>query len=597
AAFDHRHVFVDPEPDPEASYGERRRLFELPRSSWADYASKLIPEGGGVCARSLKSIALTPQMKALTGLDAEHTTPAELIRAMLLAEADLLWVGGIGTYVKASDETNAEVGDRANDMLRVDGRELRFKAVGEGGNLGLTQRGRIEFARKGGRINTDAVDNSGGVDCSDHEVNIKILLNGVVANGDLTMKQRNALLQEMEQDVGRLVLNTNYRQTETLSTTIARSLEQLEAEARFMHRLEHEGVLERPVEFLPDDEELGRRQANGEGLTRPELAVLMAYAKNSLQRRLVRSELPDDGWISRDLIDYFPPAMRERFEKEIRDHQLRRDIIAMVVANEIINRAGITFVTRVAEESGAPVDQIAASYLAAREVLGLQGVWDEIDALDNVLPAHVQTYMILEAKEVLHRMAIWFLTHLGLPLDIGSTVERFQGGMQDLLASPALMQAQTGERIAHQTRYLTEKGVPDDLARRIASLAPVSAGGDLVLLRERASAPVDEIARTYFAVGERSGLDWLREAREMVSVHDHWDHLALGSIVEDLYDQQRALAAMALEQGGLEAWQARHAKALERAGELITELSTSGPLTVGKLGYVARQIRGVFAAI
>jgi glutamate dehydrogenase len=597
AAFDHRHVFLDPDPDPEASFAERRRLFDLPRSSWGDYDTKLISPGGGVFARTLKSIALTPEMKALAEMEDDHATPAELINALLKAKAELLWVGGIGTYVKASTETHADVGDRANDSLRVDGQDLRFKVVGEGGNLGLTQRGRIEFARKGGRLNTDAVDNSGGVDCSDHEVNIKILLNAVVANGDLTMKQRNALLQEMEEEVGQLVLETNYRQTETISTTQARAFEQLDAQARFMRRLEHEGVLERGIEFLPDDEELVRRQANGEGLTRPELAVLLAYAKNSLQRRLVRSELPDDDWICADLVAYFPSAMRERFRGDIYTHQLRRDIIAMVVSNEIINRAGITFVTRVAEESGAPVDQIAAGYIAAREVLGLEAIWDDIDALDNTVSAHVQTYMILEAKEVLHRMAIWFLTHLGLPLDIGTVVKRFRAGVQDLFASPALMDMKTGERITHQARYLTEKGVPADLAHRVACLAPLSSGGDLVLLKEKADASLDDIARVYFAVGERTGLDWLREARDMVPANDHWDQLALGSIVEDLYDQQRGLTGMALEQGGVAEWETRHTKALNRAGELLSELSASGTLTVGKLGYVARQIRGVFASV
>ena len=597
AAFDHRHVFIDPTPDAEASFNERQRLFALPRSSWGDYDPALISEGGGVFPRSAKSITLTPQMKAIARIDTETTTPADLIRALLTAEADLLWVGGIGTYVKASGETNLDVGDRANDALRVDGRDLRFKVVGEGGNLGFTQRGRIEYALTGGRLNTDAVDNSAGVNCSDYEVNIKILLNTVVADGDLTEKQRNALLAEMTDDVAALVLATNYRQTETISTTLARGAEQLDAQARFMRRLEHEGTLERPVEFLPDDEEIARRLAAGEGLTRPELAVLLAYAKNSLKRRLARSDLPDDPWICNDLIAYFPPAMRERFAHQIRAHQLRRNIISMVVGNEIVNRAGITFVTRVAEESGAPVDQIAASYIVAREVMGLQALWDDIDRLDNITSAHVQTHMILEAKEVLHRKAIWFLTHLGLPLDIRTVVERFRPGVQALMESPALMEVKTGDAIADETRQLVNKGVPAELARRIASLAPLASACDIVLLKERSPESIDDIARAYFAVGDRTGLDWLREATELVATSDHWDRLALGSIIEDLFDQQRDLTAMALEEGGLESWQRIHAKALDRARELIAELQSSGTVTVGKLGYVARQIRGVFASI
>ncbi|MEN3974863.1 NAD-glutamate dehydrogenase [Emcibacter sp. SYSU 3D8] len=597
AAFDHRHVFIDPAPDPETSFEERRRLFDLPRSSWADYNAALISEGGGIFARSVKAIALTPQIKALTGLDADTATPAELIHALLKADADLLWVGGIGTYVKASDETSSEVGDRANDTIRINGRDLRFKVVGEGGNLGFTQRGRIEYAQKGGRLNTDAVDNSAGVNCSDYEVNIKILLNAVVADGDMTGKQRNALLVEMTGDVASLVLATNYRQTETLSTTVARAAEQLDAQARFMHRLEHEGSLERPVEFLPDDEEIARRHATGEGLTRPELAVLMAYAKNSLKRRLARSDLPDDPWICNDLIAYFPPAMRERFTDRIKEHQLRRNIIAMTVGNEIVNRAGITFVTRVAEESGAPVDQIATAYIVAREVMGLQALWDDIDRLDNTVPADVQTGMIIEVKELLHRMSSWFLTHLGLPLDIRTVVERFQPGVQALLASKALLELSSGDAIAEQVSLLAAKGVPADLAHRIASLEPMLSAPDIVLLKERDTVPLDEIASAYFAVGARTGLDWLRGATDMVVTSDHWDRLALGSIVDDLYDQQRELTGMALAEGGLEPWADHHAKALDRARELIAEMQSSGSITVGKLGYVARQIRGVFASI
>ncbi len=597
AAFDHRHVFVDPRPDPETGFEERRRLFELPRSSWADYDPALISQGGGVFARSAKSIALTPEIKALSGLEADTATPAELIRALLTAEVDLLWVGGIGTYVKASTESHADVGDRANDALRVDGRELRFKVVGEGGNLGFTQRGRIEYARSGGKLNTDAVDNSAGVNCSDYEVNIKILLNAVVVDGDLTAKQRNALLSDMTGDVAALVLNTNYRQTETISTTIARGAEQFDAQVRFMRRMEHEGTLERAVEFLPDDEEIARHMAAGEGLTRPELAVLMAYAKNSLKRRLARSGLPDDPWMCRDLIAYFPPAMRERYDAQIRAHQLRRNIICMTVGNEIINRAGITFVTRVAEESGAPVDQIAAAYIAAREVMDLQPLWDAIDALDNVASAHVQTHMMLEAKEVLHRKAIWFLTHLGLPLDIGSVVGRFRPGVRALMESPALAEVKAGDVLGEQTRQLVSKGVPADLAHRIASLEPLSSSCDIVLLTERCAQPLDDIARTYFAVGARIGLDWLRDSAGLAATGDHWDRLALGSIVEDLYDQQRELTGMALAEGGLDTWERNHVKALDRARELISEMQSSGAVTVGRLGYVARQIRGVFASI
>jgi glutamate dehydrogenase len=596
AAFDHRHVFFDPEPDPAASFAERRRLFKLPRSSWADYDPALISPGGGVFPRSAKSVTLTPQIRVLLGVEDEQTTPAELIRALLRADADLLFVGGIGTYVKASGESHLEVGDKANDALRVDGRELRVKVVGEGGNLGFTQRGRIEYARQGGRLNTDAVDNSGGVDCSDHEVNIKILLNALIAEGDLTMKQRNALLEQMTEDVAALVLDTNYRQTEMLSTTEARAPDLLEAQARFLRRLEQEETLDRAIEFLPDDEEIARRHAAGQGLTRPELAVLMAYAKIALHRRLMRSTLPDEPRMLDDLRCYFPEAMRQRFADDIPRHQLRRDIVSTVLSNEIINRAGITFVTRVAEETGAAVDQIAAGYVLAREVMGLRRLWDEIDALDTLAPAEVQTELRLEAKEVLHRMAIWFLTHLRQPLDVGATVERFGPGVRALAESPTLMDMETRRDIAEQARALAERGAPADLANRVASLSALASGGDVVLLGERTGRPLADIARAYFAVGELVGLDWLREAGESAPASDHWERLAAGSIVEDLYDQQRELTGMALAEGGVSAWEQAHATALGRVRELIAEMRGAA-VTVPRLGYVARQIRGLFASI
>ncbi|MFN3232989.1 MAG: NAD-glutamate dehydrogenase [Alphaproteobacteria bacterium] len=597
AAFDHRDIFIDPDPDPEASHAERQRLFELPRSSWQDYREDLISAGGGIFSRSAKSVEVNGPIKDMLGISDDALPPADLIKAILKSQADLLWIGGIGTYVKAASETHQDVGDRANDALRVDGAELNVKVVGEGGNLGLTQRGRIEFALKGGLINTDAVDNSGGVDCSDHEVNIKILLGDVVDAGDMTLKQRNALLEDMTGDVAELVLDTNYRQTETLSTTCARAPSLLDAQARFMRRLEQEGVLNRDVEFLPGDDEIADRANQDKGLTRPELAVLLAYAKNSLYDRLMRSDVPDDSWINKQLVTYFPQQLQKRFTSQARSHRLHRELAATMVANEIINRAGITYVTRVAEESGATVDQIATAYIIAREVMGLKPIWDQIDALDNKVDAAVQTDMFLEAKELLHRKATWFLTHLEQPLDIAVTIQRFEPGTRALAESPSLRQQANQNGVAKQAAKLMSAEVPEELAWTVANLAPLSSACDILLLAENCDSDLDDVASTYFRVGDLVGFDWLRAAGEDVPTVEHWDRLAVNSIVEDLYDQQRELAAQALVKGSADAWRESHKAALTRVNQLVAELRSSGTLSVSKLGYVARQLRGVFASI
>ncbi len=602
AAFDHRHIFIDPDPDPETSFSERERLFALPRSSWADYDRKLISRGGGVFERSAKSVSLSAEAKALLDIDEDAMTPNQLIKVVLKAQADLLWIGGIGTYVKAQGESDDQVGDRANDAVRIDGNDLRVKVIGEGGNLGLTQHARTEFARAGGRINTDAVDNSGGVDCSDHEVNIKILLGAVVGAGDMTTKQRNVLLEEMTDEVSALVLAHNYRQSELLSTTLARADEQLETQARFIRGLEKAGLLDREVEFLPGDEEIGERLASGQGLTRPELAVLMAYAKMVLFDRLLDGDVPDEPWLQPLLIDYFPTPIRERFGEAVGRHRLRREIVATMLANEVINRAGITYVTRVAEESGAPVDDIVRAYIVAREVLDLGQIWQDIDALDNAVEASVQTDIVLGAKELLHRTASWFLTHLPLPLDLSKTIADYAPGVCALLGDPE--KALTESEIArYRTRVakIEEGGVSLGLAKRAAAFEPMASACDIVYLANETGRTVEEVAQAYFAVGDRIGLDELRRASGQVVCDNHWDRLAIASIVDDIYDQQRDYTETVLADGlescdAVDLWVDAHDAGMGRARDLIAEAKTSGPVTLAKLGYVSRQLRGLFGS-
>ncbi|MEU6855086.1 NAD-glutamate dehydrogenase domain-containing protein, partial [Actinacidiphila alni] len=415
AAFDHRHIFLDPKPDAATSYAERRRLFELPRSSWADYDTKLLSSGGGIFPRTAKAIPLNAQIRKALGIETATAkiTPAELMKAILQAPVDLLWNGGIGTYVKASTESQADVGDKANDAIRIDGSQLRVKVVGEGGNLGFTQLGRIEFALRGGpdgsggRINSDAIDNSAGVDASDHEVNIKILLNSVVAEGDMTVKQRNALLAEMTHEVGDLVLRNNYAQNVSLANSMAQAPSLLHAHQRFIRRLVRDGHLDRALEFLPSDRQIRERLAAGQGLTQPELAVILAYAKITTAEELVHTGLPDDPYLRSLLHAYFPVPLRERFERQIDTHALHREIITTVLVNDTVNSGGTTFLHRFREEIGATTEEIVRAHTAARAIFGLAGIWDAVESLDNVVAADVQTRIRLHSRRLVERGTRW----------------------------------------------------------------------------------------------------------------------------------------------------------------------------------------------
>ena len=602
AAFDHRHIFIDPDPDPESSWNERARLFALPRSSWDDYDKSLISEGGGVYPRSAKSVRLSAAARAALGIDAENLTPAELIRGILKAPVDLLYNGGIGTYVKASAESDVSVGDRANDAVRVNGAELRCKVVGEGGNLGITQLGRIEFALHGGRINTDAIDNSGGVDCSDHEVNIKILLNEVVAEGELTEKQRNRLLAEMTDEVAALVLRDNYAQTQVLSVTRARGAALIDEQADYLRRLAHSGRLNRKIEFLPMDEEIAERKTSGVGLLTPELAVLLAYSKIELYDEVLASDVPEDPYISTALYRYFPEPLRERFAAWIARHPLRREIISTHVVNSMVNRVGATFVSRMQAELGAPATDIVRAYMATREVFGLVSIWREIEALDNRVPDAVQTEMLMECGRLAHRGTMWFLRHRNWLVDLQETLAHFSSGVGALADS--LYEVVTDayrEVLDTATGALVAKGVPQDLAGRIASLDELFSALDLVEVASETGRSESLVAEVYFTLGGRLDLHWLGSRISALPAQTRWQALARSALRVDLSSQARQLAANALRLSPsldtpeeiVQEWEQAHAAGSERYQHLLNDVKAAKSIEMAMPAVLLRELRAM----
>ena len=600
AAFDHRHIFIDPDPDPEASYRERERLFRLPRSSWADYDTRLISKGGGVFPRSAKSITLSLEARRALGIDATRLSPVELIRAILKAPVDLLYNGGIGTYVKASTESHAEVGDRANDAVRVDARELRCRVVGEGGNLGFTQRGRIEYALKGGLINTDAIDNSAGVDCSDHEVNIKILLDSIVAEGELTGKQRNRLLEEMTDEVAQLVLQDNYDQAQILAVSGAMGVTLLDAQARFIRFLERQGKLNRALEFLPTDEEIAARRSARIGLTSPEQAVLLAYSKIWLFEALVRSNVPEDPYIGRALIRYFPTALRNRYQAYMQRHPLKREIIATYVCNTVINRVGSTFVHRMMEETGAAPPDIVRAYVAAREVFQMSDLWQAIDSLDNRVSDRLQTAMRVQTVRIVVRSALWFLRHRLYSADLEQTIARFRGPVEALAgALRDLLHEEDRDRLDAQTKQYTEGGVPDALALRIAQLEPLYAALDIAEVSRATGRPARGVAQVYFRLAARLRFSWLREQVGLLPTDSHWQALARAALRDELAEKLRALTVVILKERPelaeadalIEAWASDHQGALARLQQMLTDMQAASQPDLAMLLVALRELR------
>jgi glutamate dehydrogenase len=595
AAFNHLHIFADPQPDPAVSFAERQRLFALPRSSWADYDAKLISTGGGVFDRAAKSLPISPEMKRVFDITEDHMTPAELIRKVLTAEIDLLFFGGIGTFVKAHHETHAEVGDRANDALRVDGEELRAKVVGEGANLGVTQRGRVAYALKGGRIDTDAIDNSAGVDMSDHEVNIKILLGSAIATGALGRQERDPLLAQMTEDVGALVLRDNYLQGEALSVAEARGPAVLDRQTRLIRELERAGRLDRGLEYLPDDEALAARAAGRRGLTRPELAVLLAYAKMSLDEDLLASELPDLPELAGDLRDYFPAALRDRFAKQIAVHPLRREITATVVTNDLINRAGITFVHDMRARTGKSPAEIARAYRIVREVFELRAAWGNIEALDNRVPARLQSEMLLDIAVLVEHATAWLLRHDRL--DLGHDIEQLRPSIRELAGLLPTVLPESDHAIAgERTRRLTRAKVPQRLAAAIGGTPFLAAALEIADLNERTLQPLERAARTYYAVGAHFALGEMRAAAHRLPAETAWQRQAIETVIDDLFALQSETALSAL-QGSMDgsdplaAWTKQRASALAPAEAVAAELRAGAAPDLAMLVVASRQLR------
>jgi glutamate dehydrogenase len=593
AAFDHRHIFIDPNPDAAVSFAERQRLFDLPRSSWDDYDRERISKGGGVFPRTAKSVTLSPEARALLGLEAALATPVEIMRAILRMPVDLLWNGGIGTYVKSSRETNGEVGDRANDALRINGKELKAKVVGEGGNLGLTQRGRIEYALAGGRLNTDFIDNSAGVNTSDVEVNLKILLNPIVQAGGLTAGERNRLLASMSSEVCGLVLRNNYLQSQAISTLELQARARMAEFQHLIRSLERSGDLNRALEFLPADDELAERRKADAGLTRPELAILLAYSKIWLNNHLLDSDVPEDPYLSAELERYFPGPVRRRFARAIPRHRLRREIIATATTNSLVNRMGPTFVPRAQEDTGAEPAQIARAYTAAREIFDMRAVWTRIEELDNRVPAKVQYAAAFETSRLLRHATYWLLAHRRA-LKVDTAVAEFRTGVHELESRIGQVLCGAWREQFEQVRAQhIQAGLPPDLASRVASLEAHNASLDIAELSSAHRIGVTEVARLYFETGARTGLDWLRGEINRLPVEGPWQATARTGLRDAAMRLHRRLAERVLSRGGrgtaeerVAAWQEAAGKDLAHWQRTLADMRAAGAadfatLTVG----------------
>jgi glutamate dehydrogenase len=592
AAFDHRDIFIDPDPDPERGYAERARLFGLPRSSWQDYDRALISAGGGVFARTLKEIPLSPQARALLGFAGERAAPQEVMRAILKAPVDLVFFGGIGTFVRAGAESDAAVGDRANDGIRITGAELSAKVVGEGANLGMTQRGRIEAALRGIRLNTDAIDNSAGVNTSDIEVNLKIALATPMGDGRLSREGRNRLLADMTEDVAALVLRNNYLQTLALSLAARRGLEDLGFEQRLMQTLEAAGELDRAVEFLPDDMELAERRRRAQALTRPELSVLLAYAKLSLNHELLASDVPDDPYLGRELGRYFPKLVAEQFPDAMAHHRLRREIIVTQLANSIINRGGPSFMVRIADQTGASPARIAAAFAGVRDSYGMTALNNEIDALDNTIPGGLQLELYAAVQDLLLDRVVWFIRNVDFSQGLAAIVAHFGAGIARVEAAldEALPRSAAAALKAREAEVATQ-GVPEVLARRIASLPALVAAPDIVTVAERTGRDIGALASIYFAAAAFFRLDQIAASARDIVVSDYFDRLALDRALDSIGDAERRLAAAMATNGAagdaaVEAWAAARKADVERVRLSVNEIASSG-LTLAKLTVAA----------
>lgn len=583
AAFNHQHIFIDPNPNASESFTERQRLFHLPRSTWEDYNATLISKGGGVFKRSEKSISLTPEIKALLHVNEDSMIPSDLIRAILTAEVDLLWNGGIGTYVKASSEAHHDVGDRSNDSLRINGHELRCKVVGEGGNLGFTQLGRIEYELNGGLIYTDFIDNSAGVNCSDHEVNIKILLNQIIANGDMTGKQRNQLLADMTDEVAELVLKDNFYQPKVISLAAINAVTNFELYAWYINQLEHRGKINRSLEFLPDDKSLLERKLIHKGLTRPELAILLSYSKNILKDELLQSNVPEDPYLQKMLSFEFPTPLRERFYDSMQTHSLKREIISTQLSNLITNRMGATFVDRLQDETGATTPEIVRAYIAAREIFHIGELLDAIEAIDNMLPIDIEAKMVTSLYRLMRRSIRWLLRHCSGSFNIQTIIDKFSPSVKEFQIN--MTHWLIGYEATHLTSEITtfiEGGAPHDLATQVATTSILFPALDIIEITTKTQESLEKVATIYFSLGETLELDWLRNLILAHPVENHWEALARAALRDDMDWQQKYLTLHVLQMNAkgtatqlLNIWSTQNHLLMTRWQTMLTDLRRS----------------------
>ncbi len=599
AAFNHMHIFFDPDPDPRKSFEERQRIFDLPRSSWEDYNSKLISKGGGIYSRNAKSIPLNSEFQKFLGITDKKLAPNMLINAILKAHADLLWVGGIGTYVMASSETHADVGDKANDVLRITGNELKVRVVGEGGNLGMTQLSRIEYSQHGGRLNTDFIDNAAGVDCSDHEVNIKILLNEILVNGDLTEKQRNKLLVSMTDSVSDLVLKNNYRQTQAISIATNEALSRTEEYRRLINSMECAGKLNRALEFLPADDIITERKVTGCAFTRPELSVLISYVKGDLKEELINSELPDNPSLAGEIECVFPQQIVKKYHKELHGHRLRREIISTQIANDMVNHMGITFVERLKQSTGASTSAIALAYIIARDVFRLDYWWESIEALDYTVSSELQINMMSELMSLMRRACRWLIRNRRSELKVVGNMEAFEKGIAKISkALPNYLNGSTKEVWQNKRDSLVKQGVPDEIAATVAGARHLYAALGIIEARESSESSLDMVANVYYVLGNRLDLTWFGQQINTLTPLTHWQALAREAFREDLDWQQRALTVGLLKlkdapkdiEKRIDLWMDQHKELVMRWHQTLTEFKATEDAEFSMYSVALREL-------
>ncbi len=606
AAFNHMHIFIDPNPDSTASYTERKRLFEKPRSSWTDYDEKLISKGGGIFSRKEKSINVTKEMQEALSINDDLITPDNLIKKILTAKVDLLWNGGIGTYVKAEDESDDDVGDKANDTLRINGNDLRCKIVGEGGNLGLTQKSRIEYAMNGGRINTDAIDNSAGVDCSDHEVNIKIALRKAMDNGKITLKQRNKILADMTDEIAELVLRDNSLQTQAITYSELQGHMIIEQQSRLMHTLEQKNLLDRDIEFLPNDKEISIRQNLKKGLTRPEISVLLAYSKFDIYEDIINSNIPDEPYFNTDLFLYFPKPMHSQFKEEIENHELRREIIATSICNSIVNRVGTTFFQRVREDMSMKGCDVARAYTVTRDAFKLRNLWNEIEDLGNKVSITVQNDLHKDIEQLIERSSSWLLRHSNHPLNVLDLTAEFSSGIEEISndINQMISSSMKNSRDKKLNSYL-KNGVPEALALRVANLELLSSSYDIIRVAKGSPLSVKIIGEIYYSLSNKLNFSWLRSSSNALLSDSHWGNLAIKTFNETLFDQQMKLTSNVISTSckgyscvsAIDSWFELNSKSLDRYKHFVSDLKKQEKITSSMITIAIQRIATLCAGI